>query len=524
MILLGFVILLKWYKGKMPYNYFWRLRGSFRQGICRTNIAVFQDSLQVFFGHGELLFGKKPRFYSRAFVESGILLQRYTPCAAQLNIQLANKKKNLSVIGSVFSTPSASGQSFQVCGYHIDHLHSRPNHRFHFGFINHKTPMALPSSRALLGQTSLDNLSATRMNLMGPIEYSNVISYAPKSFHSFRKISMNSRNKEQSESFSVLYGYYFIYHVVKNSGNQFLGFQWKNFHISVPASSLTSSDVFSENSLHNDQLTNSADSSDGRKTLFDDRILKLLSGSCYLPHPDKEETGGEDAHFICSDEQAIGVADGVGGWADLGIDAGKYARELMLNSVNAVQDEPKGSVDPARVLEKAYTNTKAKGSSTACIIALTNQGLNAINLGDSGFMIVRDGCTVFQSPAQQHDFNFTYQLENGSNSDLPSSGQVFSIPVAPGDVIIAGTDGLFDNLYNNDITAIVVHAVRAGLEPQVTAQKIAALARLRAQEKDRQTPFSAAAQEAGFRYYGGKLDDITVVVSYITSSKVDDSS
>lgn len=94
--------------------------------------------------------------------------------------------------------------------------------------------------------------------------------------------------------------------------------------------------------------------------------------------------------------------------------------------------------------------------------------------------------------------------------------QVFTIPVAPGDVIIAGTDGLFDNLYNNEITAVVVHAVRAGLEPQVTAQKIAALARQRALDKNRQTPFSTAAQEAGFRYYGGKLDDITVVVSYIT--------
>jgi protein phosphatase PTC7 len=95
--------------------------------------------------------------------------------------------------------------------------------------------------------------------------------------------------------------------------------------------------------------------------------------------------------------------------------------------------------------------------------------------------------------------------------------QVFTIPVTAGDVIIAGTDGLFDNLYNNEVTAVVVHAVRAGLEPQVTAQKIAALARQRAQDRNRQTPFSTAAQDAGFRYYGGKLDDITVVVSYITS-------
>lgn len=103
------------------------------------------------------------------------------------------------------------------------------------------------------------------------------------------------------------------------------------------------------------------------------RALKLNSGSCYLPHPDKEETGGEDAHFICLDEQAIGVADGVGGWADMGVDAGVYARELMSNSVSAIHEEPRGSVDPARVLEKAYTSTKAKGSSTACIIALTGE-------------------------------------------------------------------------------------------------------------------------------------------------------
>ena len=92
-----------------------------------------------------------------------------------------------------------------------------------------------------------------------------------------------------------------------------------------------------------------------------------------MPHPDKEDTGGEDAHFICVNEQAIGVADGVGGWADLGVNSGLYSRELMSNSVTAVQEEPIGSVDPARVLEKAHSSTKARGSSTACIIALTEQ-------------------------------------------------------------------------------------------------------------------------------------------------------
>lgn len=102
----------------------------------------------------------------------------------------------------------------------------------------------------------------------------------------------------------------------------------------------------------------------------------MLSGSCYLPHPAKAATGGEDAHFICSDEQAIGVADGVGGWADVGVNAGLFAQELISNSVRAVQEEPKGCFNPVRVLEKAHSNTKARGSSTACIIALTDEVLH----------------------------------------------------------------------------------------------------------------------------------------------------
>ncbi|KAJ6816174.1 putative protein phosphatase 2C 80 [Iris pallida] len=249
--------------------------------------------------------------------------------------------------------------------------------------------------------------------------------------------------------------------------------------------------------------------------------LKLLSGSFYLPHPDKAETGGEDAHFICAEEQAIGVADGVGGWADQGIDSGRYARQLMSNSAAAIREQAKGSVDTGAVLEKAYSKTREMGSSTACIIALTDQGVHAVNIGDSGFIVVRDGSTIFRSPVQQHEFNMPYQLDSRGYGDLPSAAQVFNIPVQPGDVIVMGTDGLFDNLYTNEISGVVVYATRAKLEPQVAAQKIVELASQRALDKKQQSPFSTAAQQSGYRYNGGKLDDISVVVSYVTASSRD---
>ena len=88
-----------------------------------------------------------------------------------------------------------------------------------------------------------------------------------------------------------------------------------------------------------------------------------------MPHPEKD-TGGEDAYFICPDKQVVGVADGVGGWADMGVDAGEYAWELMNQSLMSAQQEPHGFIDPARVLERAHAKTTCPGSSTTCILAL----------------------------------------------------------------------------------------------------------------------------------------------------------
>lgn len=248
--------------------------------------------------------------------------------------------------------------------------------------------------------------------------------------------------------------------------------------------------------------------------------LRLLSGACYFPHPEKAVTGGEDAYFICPEKQVFGVADGVGGWAEVGVDSGEYARKLMCESLIAAREEPTGCVDAARVLKKAYSKTTCRGSSTACILALSDYGLEAVNLGDSGFLVVRNGRMIFKSPAQQHNFNFPFQLESCGAGDPVSAAEHFCVEVAAGDVIIAGTDGLFDNLFAAEMETIVLQATWSGMGPDTTAQQIAYLAREHANDCNRQTPFSAAAQSAGYSFYGGKMDDITVIVSYVTDQFV----
>ncbi|XVF15725.1 hypothetical protein REPUB_Repub09cG0180400 [Reevesia pubescens] len=289
---------------------------------------------------------------------------------------------------------------------------------------NRAKTMAVSRSKAVFGDVYVDELVASCGNGLDFFKPTGVY-FADRSHSSCEKASMILRKGERPNN-RVVCGYYICDAMPRNTKyNPPFVPRMKSIHTSsLSCSSATGAahDVSFDGSSKDEQTA-----SFPKEAIPGERALTLLSGSCYLPHPAKEETGGEDAHFICSNEQAIGVADGVGGWAEVGVDAGEFARELIYNSVKAIQDEPKGSIDPARVLEKAHSSTKSQGSSTACIIALTQEGIHAINLGDSGFIVVRDGCTVFHSPVQQHGFNFTYQLESGDTGDLPSSGQTVSL-------------------------------------------------------------------------------------------------
>ncbi|KAJ4842791.1 hypothetical protein Tsubulata_040658, partial [Turnera subulata] len=238
--------------------------------------------------------------------------------------------------------------------------------------------------------------------------------------------------------------------------------------------------------------------------------LTMLCGSFYIPKGGR----GDDAHFICIEKQTIGVADGVGSYAREGIDAGKYARQLMSNAKNAVLDEPKDKVDLVRVLREAYTLTEAEGASTACLITLDNNSLHAVNLGDSGFIVLRNGETIYRSPTQQHSFNAPYQLGRRS-SDTPKDAQVLMVPVEAGDVIIAGTDGLFDNLFETQIEEVARPGIEQGFDPEEVAQAVAEYAHSVSRDNEAFTPFMHNSANA---YSGGKPDDITVIVSCIVTS------
>ncbi|KAL7097799.1 hypothetical protein ACP275_10G165600 [Erythranthe tilingii] len=243
--------------------------------------------------------------------------------------------------------------------------------------------------------------------------------------------------------------------------------------------------------------------------------LKMTGASVCIPMEKPGKPRGEDAHFISTKYQTIGVADGVGGWAKLGIDAGKYSRQLMMNSVRSLRRQPRcaGGVNPKRVLQHAYKRTTAKGSSTACIVTLSGDKLSAANVGDSGFLVIRNGDVVYRSPTQQRGFNCPYQL--GIGKDNPSICDEIELSVKSGDVVVAGTDGLFDNVCESEVVEIITKTCRDGdLNGQVLYLANAALYNSMDAYTE-ETPFSIASRKAGRPHKGGKRDDITVIIARI---------
>ncbi|KAJ3217104.1 hypothetical protein HDU67_008481 [Dinochytrium kinnereticum] len=246
---------------------------------------------------------------------------------------------------------------------------------------------------------------------------------------------------------------------------------------------------------------------------------------------------GEDAYFSRCD--SMGVADGVGGWSHSqlkGANPALYSRKIMHYACQQLQafDDVANDydindyydVDPIRVLSDAYdltcrdaTAEGLVGSTTAMIVILRDDELRIANLGDCGLMIIRNNEAIFRSEEQQHSFNFPFQLGTGSK-DLPRDAQKYAVKVLEGDIVIMGSDGIFDNVFDEEVLEIVKGIVQGGNPALSDPQKItdALLLRSRDVSEDTRTmdsPFQTRAIQEGLYYQGGKLDDVTILAGVI---------
>ena len=175
-----------------------------------------------------------------------------------------------------------------------------------------------------------------------------------------------------------------------------------------------------------------------------------------IPHPDKIEKGGEDALVARMD--LLSVADGVGGWQRHGIDPGLYSKQLVKNI--AELHDFNNSLSPKELLVKSAEMATNIGSSTWVIVVLnpSNHTLSTTLLGDSSYMILRPTSNkeiieLYRSEEQQHSFNFPYQW--GTNGDNPIVAIDKEHIIQHNDIVILGSDGVFDNWFDHEIIDIV---------------------------------------------------------------------
>lgn len=257
-----------------------------------------------------------------------------------------------------------------------------------------------------------------------------------------------------------------------------------------------------------------------------------LSKRQYLSHISDDPTEcGEDSFFFT--RSTIAVADGVGGWRRRGVSSKDFAVALMRETRRAVEEQDENNLHKKQskrenagvvaLIQRGYNAARSSlghkfGSSTLCLATIDEKrssisaGLAAVavgNIGDSEMIVVRGGGVVFRAPTTTHGPNFPFQLAAGGPAygDLPPSAARGQFTACKGDVVVVGTDGLFDNLWEEEIAAVVKQS-KASKEAAYALVEAAAAAARKGRTSQSWRPDGNGGR-------GAKTDDITVVVASV---------
>lgn len=229
------------------------------------------------------------------------------------------------------------------------------------------------------------------------------------------------------------------------------------------------------------------------------------------------------------------LADGVGGWNDHGIDPKAYSNKICSLVNENVKNHESLSYNEVKmdenilksILVRSVMQNYEKGSSTLLVIYL-DQGKNKNDLytaylGDSSYLIARPKSIgnfelLTKSEEQCHSFNFPYQV--GTNGDDPNNAIISKHIVKEYDVIVAATDGLWDNLDSDEIlqeiNKLSSQENSININTSLLSEIISKKAEIYSYDRKHLSPFAKKARQYKYKnFIGGKPDDITVVSAQI---------
>jgi len=320
--------------------------------------------------------------------------------------------------------------------------------------------------------------------------------------------------------------------------------------------------------------------------------LRFISASSSRQHPQKQRTGIPNADVVEAVPGLLGLCDGVSGVYELGISPDVLPQELMasvrakheqwcsggygssgiaaLAATAAANDSSKAAAASAALAadqaawlvglaESAFDATQAQGATTLLLAALRDANcgdggyghLVTSNVGDCALLVLRPqpepGSSrpwrlqkIFKTETGRYGSRRPVQVQRleGCSKSLAHSvlqgAKVQTILVQPGDLVVMGSDGLFDNLTDEDIREAVdrhcaagaaflaslsppmLQADKGAMYPPTSAMALAAAVAgggARLQEVAKALVNLAIARALG--QHGGNADDTTAIVAAV---------
>ena len=148
---------------------------------------------------------------------------------------------------------------------------------------------------------------------------------------------------------------------------------------------------------------------------------------------------------------------------------------------------------------------------------------------------------IARSRPLQHYFDCPLQFgcfpEYVEATDTAEMADLYRVPLLPGDILVTGSDGLWDNAFDSEI----ISTVSGTQDVQRAADNLAALARMHASDPEFASPYTREALSQGLdlpwyeklfgasfkngrfqlrQLTGGKQDDITVIVTRVMAEAI----
>lgn len=225
--------------------------------------------------------------------------------------------------------------------------------------------------------------------------------------------------------------------------------------------------------------------------------LCFSARSYQLTHPGKMRAGRDgrvhkDADATLASPMMLGVADGVSQLEDFGIDASELPQELLASCEQLAMEKlipenmDTGSKyrGPVSLLKEAYEQTSSLGSTTVLLSILDNSTrihgklhpmVAVLTIGDCELLMLRrlQGRqsplqAVFHTEMQRIDGHMQTPLQLARVDDrvdpefdedialevIERGSAVHCVSTYEGDIIMIGSDGVFDNLFLDELVDI----------------------------------------------------------------------